>query len=212
MGRRERIQYALRVGAIYVVWAVLYTLIGEWAMNRETHSLETGLDLLIPFVPEFEFAYVVCYVLPLVPILVIVDRAQFNRLLAAFIAVTTIAFLAFILFPVRCPRPDFPIDSAATRLLSLEHALDRPVNNFPSLHAGVALLVFLYSRGKSRVLDVFLFLAMLGICTGALFVKQHFAADIVAGLVLSAAVSALVERRWGTVSSRAMPGQGGYHG
>lgn len=210
MGRGERVRYALKVFAVYAVWGVLYTVIGEWAMLRETHSLETGLDTLIPFVPAFEFAYAVCYLLPLVPVAVLTDRGRFDRLLLAFVVVTSIAFLVFVLFPVRCPRPEFAVDSAATRLLSLEHALDRPVNNFPSLHAAVALLILLYCRGKSRILDLLLLVATIGICAGALFVKQHFVADIVAGLLLSALVASFIERR--RRGAGMVPGEGGGHG
>jgi membrane-associated phospholipid phosphatase len=200
MDRKERATYALVVLAISLVWGLLYTAIGEIAWRMEGHSFETAVDRMIPFVPEFEYAYLLCYILPVVPVLVIRDRRSFNRLLLGFAIISGIAFIFFLAYPVRCPRPEVNADTLATSLLAAERLIDRPVNNLPSLHAAVAMLAYLSCRGYSRLLDVLMLLAMAGICAGALFVKQHFVADIVAGLALSWGVAGFLaarHRSWG---------------
>jgi membrane-associated phospholipid phosphatase len=158
------------------------------------YTLSTPLDEAVPFIPEWEFVYVLCYVIPLVPIVVVRERSRLNQLIVAFIAMNAIAFAIFVLFPVYCPRPAFEVNSVATYLLSLEHAMDRPVNNFPSLHAAIAWLLFLGCRGYTRWNDFVMLVATIGISIAALCIKQHYLVDIIAGILLACGTYALVRR------------------
>jgi membrane-associated phospholipid phosphatase len=189
----QRIGYLLTFLLMYAIWGAVYTAIGEWAFSKTQHTLSTPLDEAIPFVPEFEFIYALCYLLPFVPIGVMRETSRLNRLIASFIAMNAVAFSVFILYPVYCPRPAFEVNSIATYLLSLEHAMDKPVNNFPSLHAAIAWLLFLECRGYARWVDSAMFLLAVGISVAAVCVKQHYVADILAGIFLAWGIYALVE-------------------
>jgi membrane-associated phospholipid phosphatase len=162
-------------------------------MSQPACSLSTPIDEAIPFVPGFEFFYILCYILPLVPVLAIQDTGRFNRLLISFGLLNLVAFSFFLLSPILVPRPAVPGDSLAEALIRIEYSIDQPVNNFPSLHAGVAWLIVLSCRGLSRRLTWILALVATGICAGALLVKQHFVADLVAGTALAFGVFYAVE-------------------
>jgi membrane-associated phospholipid phosphatase len=186
--------YVMLFIALYAAWYFTFTAISGYTVGRECHTLLTSLDAAIPFVPEFEYVYILCYVIPLIPVVIIQEAAVMNRLIAAFVVINAVAFATFVLFPVYCPRPGFIVDSLAARLVSLEYSMDRPVNNFPSLHAAIAWLAFLGCRGRNTYLAVLLFLSAAGISVGSLFLKQHYCADIAAGTALSFLVYYGIER------------------
>lgn len=190
---RLRMRYVLLFIALYAVWYFTFSAIADYAGGGECHTLMTPLDAALPFVPQFEYVYILCYVIPLIPVILITDTAVMNRLITAFITINAAAFITFIVFPVYCPRPRFSVDSLATYLVSLEYTMDRPVNNFPSLHAAIAWLVFLGCRRRNRYLGFTLFLVAAGISIGSLFLKQHYIADIAAGTVLSFLVYHVLE-------------------
>jgi membrane-associated phospholipid phosphatase len=206
----QRIRYVLIFLLIYFVWSVTYTAIGAWASAGILYTLPTPLDDAIPFVPEFEFIYVLGYLIPFVPIFVVQETSRLNQLIAAFITMNVIAFSIFMFFPVYCPRPKFEVNSVATYLLSLEYATDKPVNNFPSLHAAIAWLLFLGCRRYARWVSGAMLFAAIGICIAALFVKQHYVVDIVAGILLAWGTYALVKHayllRWSLGRVRSLIG------
>jgi membrane-associated phospholipid phosphatase len=181
----KRIYYATIFIFIYIIWSISFTQIGSWVSTSTQYTLFTSVDRAIPFIPEFEFIYLLCYLIPAVPVFVIQNIAQMNRLIITFILMNVFAFSIFILFPVYCPRPEFAVNSIATYLLSLEYSLDKPVNNFPSLHAAIAWLVFFSCRERSRLISTTLLLIATGICIAALFIKHHYIADIIAGILIS---------------------------
>ena len=125
-----------------------------------------------------------------------IGEADLRRMIIAFCATSAVAFACFILFPVYCPRPPFAAQSIATSMLALEHALVRPVNNFPSFHVAVAALVYFGARRASRFLAAALLSITVGIAISALCIKQHFVADVIAGFLL-ASVCWRLSGRWG---------------
>ena len=184
--RSKRIKYLFIFILVYAVWGILYSLIGYTTSGWHLHDLSLSLDSNIPFIPSFEYIYFLCYVIPFTPLLVINDSSRMNALIRAFIIMNLIAFVIFLIYPVVVPRPTLSDDGSVTSyLINLQHSLDKPVNNFPSLHAANALLIFLLCRGYYKWLDVVLFFVALGIGFSALLVKQHYIMDIVSGYVLA---------------------------
>lgn len=183
--RKKRIKYSLIFLLIYFLWSLLFTLIGDWAFDKAHYTLSTKVDEIIPFVSDYEYIYIIGYIIPFVPLIIIKDVLRMNVLIISFILMNIIAFTLFITFPVYCPRPTFEINSLSTYLLSLEHIIDKPVNNFPSLHAGIAWLLFLSCRGYNKIISLTMFFIAIGIGISALFLKQHYFADIIAGIIIS---------------------------
>jgi protein-S-isoprenylcysteine O-methyltransferase Ste14/membrane-associated phospholipid phosphatase len=184
----KRLKYAIIFAICWVTWAALYTSIGAYALGQPTNQLWTPIDRLLPFVPKAEFVYAFCYLVPLFPLFFAKTESQLHRILFCFLGINVIAFSMFLLFPIFRPRPTFAVDSWATYLLNWEYTNDRPVNNFPSLHAAIAWLVYLGCRGRWKLLDWFLLTTAIGIGIAAVLVKQHYIVDILAGKSLSAAI------------------------
>lgn len=182
---RIRLKYFVLFLVIYIIWSLSYTLIGNWTVNMKHYTLSTKINRNIPFIPDFEYIYALGYLIPFIPLIVIRYVYRMNLLIVSFVVLNLISFTLFILFPVYCPRPGLEVSSLSSYLLSLERAVDMPVNNFPSLHAGIAWLIFLSCRGYSKILSAILFSIAIGIGISALFIKQHFTADIVAGITLA---------------------------
>jgi membrane-associated phospholipid phosphatase len=194
MTARNRIAYLALILALYGVWGVVYCAIAIQASEMTLHSLATPLDNLIPFNAYFEYLYVLCYVLPFVPLFVIPEKEGINSLLLSFGVITVIAFVVYLVYPVYCPRPEYTTDSLAAALVAWEQAREWPVNNFPSLHAAYSWLFYLVCRKTNRLVAVMMFAAAVAVSLAALFVKQHFVLDILGGAALAWGVNSVVER------------------
>ncbi len=179
---------------MYALWGVIYSLIGQLTSGWRLHDLSLSIDGKIRFVPAFEYIYFLCYIIPFTPLFVINDSHKMNTLIGAFIYMNLFAFIIFLIYPVLVPRPLILNDGSLTYLLiNLQQSLDKPVNNFPSLHAANALLIYLLCRKIYKWLDYVLFLVAIGIGIAALLVKQHYILDVISGYLLALIVYSIVE-------------------
>ena len=184
-----RVLYLGLITFIYTIWGVLYYFIADAIATSPHHTPALALDYSLPLIVEFEYIYLLCYPLPLVPLFLIQDSGRLNRLFIAFILINLVALPCFYLYPVEYPRPEIHVDSLAAWLLALEYRADPPLNNLPSLHAALAWLVFLGTFSAPgrfvRLRNLIILLTAIGISVSTLLVKQHFIVDIVAGTALA---------------------------
>jgi membrane-associated phospholipid phosphatase len=169
----------------YAATAIAYVLVGAITADNTQHTLVTGLDTAIPYVPELVFGYLTLYLLPFVLILAIPSRRHLREAVISYAVVNLVAFPIYLVYPVYCPKPSVDTSSVSGWLLAMEHSWDTPMNSFPSLHACFALLVWFWTRDRHPLLSAATFANAVLIGVSALFVKQHYAADIVAGYVLA---------------------------
>ena len=129
----------------------------------------------------------------------------------SLVAINAIAILVYIVFPVSTfwYRQDLLAnptlgDFWATQVYTV-FANDTSFNCFPSLHAAVSTICFYtwfqYSKEKPSKTTKAAALAALLIATGAilstLFIKQHYIADELAGIVLALVVGkVLFDKLW----------------
>lgn len=179
------------------VWGVfLAGYFGTSAANatRDAWRLDTALDRAIPLVPAWSLVYTFVYFSVVAPAFVVGDRRYFRWVAAAYLASLGFSFVCFVAFPVRIDRPD-PFsrgDDFFAWFLALAYRLDHPTNCFPSLHIANAYLAALSCRRVDRISGaLFLALATL-VSLSTLLVKQHYAADVVAGFALAAAIDRVV--------------------
>jgi membrane-associated phospholipid phosphatase len=109
-----------------------------------------------------------------------------------------IASTFFLLYPIMGPRPD-PLPET-NALLDFHVRVDRPTNAFPALHVAVPAFSLLFAwhllaatrdaRGHTALAIGWLWLALVAYST--LATRQHFTADILAGLALG-----WLADRWG---------------
>jgi membrane-associated phospholipid phosphatase len=183
-------RYLKLMAGFYALWVCLYFLTA-WIGSLRGPAFDAALpfDDGIPFLPAFQPAYLLCYIIPL-GLFAISLRPEFlRRSFATFIGANLFAFCFFVLLPVQGPPRDFAIDgnSAFSFLISVVHAVDTRYNAFPSLHVANPWMVALFSwreRGPGARSFLFIFIASL-ISISTLFVKQHYALDVLGGMALA---------------------------
>lgn len=150
----------------------------------------SALDQAIPFAPEWFYVYQSLYLfLPIAPLLT-PSRAMLVRYTRGFVLLCLASFAIFLVFPVPAPRPEGPSGVAA---FDAWMRIEGLLNAFPSLHAGLLAHGLLYARealwetlspaGK-RAASVIALLWAVGILYSTLATKQHYAVDLLAGILL----------------------------
>jgi membrane-associated phospholipid phosphatase len=110
-----------------------------------------------------------------------------------FIIVTSffIYYLFFIAFPSQGPKYYFsaplnqPIHSGIFShwVQTVEHYGDRPTGAFPSSHVGMALVYLFLSWRRIPWVFWLLFPFALLICLATVYIKAHYAVDVIGGLI-----------------------------
>lgn len=182
-GRLLTARFALVLAGVYVLFAAIYLSINAFSVGREAHTLFLPGEERIPFLPIFEYLYVLTYFVPVVIVMTIRDYAAFRRLMAAFALTMLVACATYLVFPVYFERPHLEVSSLHTWLLSLSY-LDKPYNHFPSLHVALSWLAVFASQ-VSRPARTALAVVAAGISVSTIFVKQHYIVDVVYGFALA---------------------------
>ncbi len=154
---------------------------------RTRYSPEVALDRLVPLVPGWALVYGALYLFLIVlPVLVVRDEGHIHRTVMAYLSVWIVAYGFFLAYPTVAPRPAEVAGGGfgAWGLRALYDA-DPPYNCFPSLHVAhsfvSAFTCFRLHRGVG--IAATLAASLVGVST--LFTKQHYAVDVVAGLLLA---------------------------
>jgi membrane-associated phospholipid phosphatase len=176
----------------------VYQLIGRWELHRSTTLLDTGLDRAIPLWPWTTWFYEPLYAgIFIIATIGFSSRWLFHRALACTAANATVAAIGHMLIRAQYPRPALhpPFADASLAFLAFVYRIDPPGNVFPSLHVAHAFtLAFLMRIDRPRVGTAVLVMAVV-LALSTLTTKQHFAADVVAGLIMALAARAWVRRR-----------------
>lgn len=184
---------ALLVGLLSLWTFGGYYLIGLTYDPSQASSLRTPLDDAIPFLPVFMYAYEGVYTALLYPVFVVRCQRLFRRVAWAYFWVATVSLVIWAVFPVAATdlRPDVThLDLSVFHCwgLRVNYALDPPLNLFPSLHVAIATLAALVGYKARPLYGAFGAVGAVLITLSTVFVKQHFVADGVAGIVLAVLV------------------------
>lgn len=179
--RKARLTFVFAV--IYVLFMGTYIGINLCSVGRPAHTLYLPGEERIPFIPLFEYLYVLTFFVPALLVVTLRDYQRFRRLLYALMPALVVAYSTYLLFPVYMERPQLEISSLHTWLLSLQY-LDKPYNHFPSMHVTLSWLA-VHSAQGSRATKVGVAAVAIGISVSTLFVKQHYVADVLFGFALA---------------------------
>jgi hypothetical protein len=178
--------------AVLVVAYGLFWFVGNRARTLSGHSLRTPLDDAIPFVPWTVYLYSWVYTSMFFPVFVLRDRRLFVRTFVGYMFVLGVSLVIYVAYPVSAVGlrpPNRGLDPTVFHEwgVRLTYFLDAPTNLFPSLHLSVALVatmaVFIGRPAYGWIaLPIPCFVAVT-----ILTMKQHYVADGVAALVVSAA-------------------------
>ena len=193
-GRLRKPRFAIVLAVCYALFTATYVAINAWSVGRDAHTLFLPGEERLPFLPIFEYLYVLTYLIGGLVIATVRDYATLRRLLHATGLTLLIAYTTYLLFPVYFERPPLEVTSLHTWLLSLEY-MDKPYNHFPSLHVALSWLAVFASQvsGRSRI---GLYVLATAISISTLFVKQHYIADVLYGFALAGASWKISDLRW----------------
>lgn len=222
-GRRTRLSEAVSCIAanlflfVVVFYFLLNTVVYDWtgSLYSRGFHLNTALDNLIPFVPEWAVFYLYLFY-PLSALTIawfaLVDYRRGCALAFSLILINLVADLVYLVFPVTTDiyRQDLLshplVGNAFASAMYAHYAKDTSFNCFPSLHAAVATISFYAWHRYARLLRSRLVRAIaigmlvvgVGVVLSTLFVKQHYIADEIAGILLAWAVGRwMFDSFWG---------------
>jgi membrane-associated phospholipid phosphatase len=186
------IKIGLAASYFGLIWP-LYILVNHTAAfhHLSYHVLKIRLDTLIPFQPRWIFAYASMYAIVSIPFLLIRNNYAYLRMWFSLTAVGIIAYFIFLIYPTYdILRPVTQPGGFSEFFLGLDNKHDSPYNCFPSLHVGfsmtAALWVFFCARPRVGI-PVLIWGILVSV--SVLFVKEHYFADLVGGMILSIGVS-----------------------
>ena len=182
-GRLRKRRLAVILAGAYALFAATYLPINVFSVGRAAHTLFLPGEERLPFLPLFEYLYVLTYFLPALLLITVRDYAVLLRLVRAYGLTLLGAYATYLLFPVYFERPPLEVSSFDTWLLSLEY-LDKPYNHFPSLHVALSWLAVHASQG-TRKFRFGLGVLVTGISVSTVFVKQHYIVDVLYGFALA---------------------------
>lgn len=192
-GTRQLWPPLLLIGASTVGYVAIDFYNASRAARVALLPLEMPIDPLIPFVPSFVFAYFLYYPWLLLPLFIARREHQLQYVIKAFLLMQVSAFLVFLAFPSRMVRPEVLPDSVSGSALRLLYELDPAWNVFPSLHAGHSVLVAMVCWKYRRELLPAVAAGTTLIILSTVLIKQHYALDVVGGVLLAAACMSVVE-------------------
>jgi membrane-associated phospholipid phosphatase len=169
------------------------TSLGYDALNHGPNVLflRTPVDDLIPVVGPFVIPYVslrpFIYVSALVFLLF---RVRIFRSAALSMTVVLLISYAFYVFlQSYIDRPVLGGDDLFSRMIREVYASDQPYNDFPSLHASLSTIFAIHWWRVDRRIGVPVGIWAALIVVSTVFVKQHYIADVIAGVLLASVAS-----------------------
>lgn len=180
--------YPVTIPMVLLVALVpVYLVIAGRARAGVVHAPALGLDRLLPLAPTWALIYGALYAFLIVlPVFVIQQPELIRRTVWAYLTVWIVAYVCFLVYPTVAPRPDTVTGRGfAVWGLRFLYEADPPYNCFPSLHVAHSFVSALACYRVHRTLGFFAIscASLVGIST--LFTKQHYVADVIAGIVLA---------------------------
>ncbi len=156
-------------------------------------NLRTPLDAVLPVVRPFVIPYVSLN--PLVYFTLIVfllfRTKVFQSACLAMITAWFVSYFFYFFLQTEVIRPVLAGTDLFTRMIQGVYATDNPYNDFPSLHTSISTILaihwFRFDRRAGIVATVWTAL----IVASTVLIKQHYLADLVAGLLLAFSASYL---------------------
>lgn len=176
--------FTLAFGAVAIVTSLFYD-----ALNHGPYVLflRTPVDDLIPVIGPFAVPYV--SLRPFIyasALLFLLFRARIYRSAALSMTITLLISYAFYgLAQSYIERPVLTGTDVFSQMIREVYASDQPYNDFPSLHASLSTIFAIHWWRVDRRIGVAVAIWAALIVVSTVFVKQHYVADMVAGVLLA---------------------------
>ncbi len=148
---------------------------------------EVALDRLVPLRPIWALVYGAVYAfLIILPVFVVRQPEHIRRTVLAYLTVWMAAYVCFVVYPTAAPRPaEVSGEGFAVWGLRFLYSSDPPYNCFPSLHVAHSFVSALASYRVHRGVGIAATVCALLVGLSTLYTKQHYIADVLAGIGLA---------------------------
>ena len=165
----------------------LYLVIAALTRGRTVHVPALPLDDLLPLWPPAALVYGALYLFLIVLPVVVIRRAEhLDRVFRAWLLLWGTSYLCFLLWPTVAPRPEgVPAGGFGAWSLAALYRADTPFNCLPSIHVGHSFVSALACWPVHRGVGVVAVIAASLVAASTLLAKQHYVADLCAGLALA---------------------------
>lgn len=190
-------QYPVTIPMVLLVSLVpFYLVIASRARSGTAHVPEMALDRLLPLAPVWALVYGALYAFLIVlPVFVVHQQELIRRTVWAYLTVWIAAYAVFLLYPTVASRPETVTGTGfAVWGLRFLYEADPPYNCFPSLHVAHSFVSALACFRMHRTLGIVAMSCASLVALSTLFTKQHYVADLVAGIFLALAAYAVFLR------------------
>ena len=176
--------FTLALGVVAIVTSLFYD-----ALNHGPYVLflRTPVDDLIPVIGPFAVPYV--SLRPFIyasALLFLLFRARIYRSAALSMTITLLISYAFYAVAQSyIERPVLTGTDVFSQMIREVYASDQPYNDFPSLHASLSTIFAIHWWRVDRRIGLAVAIWAALIVVSTVFVKQHYVADMVAGVVLA---------------------------
>jgi membrane-associated phospholipid phosphatase len=222
---RKSVYVTFVIGNVVLMVVLFYFLLNNVAYNwtgqlypaGSGFRLDSGLDAIIPFVPQMVIFYLYLFYPFAFLTMLYFSFIEYKRGYAlgwSLIAINAIAILIYVIFPVstfwyRQELLAQPIQANiwANQVYNV-FVNDSSFNCFPSLHAAISTICFFawfkYAKIKptktTKAVAIAALIIAVGVILSTLFIKQHYIADEIAGSVLALLVGKFVfDKFWKNV-------------
>ena len=210
------------IGNIVLMLLLFFLLLNNFAYDwtgqlypaGSGFRLDTGLDNAIPFVPQMAIFYVYLFYPIVILTMLYFGFVEFKKGYAlgwSLVAINAIAIVIYVAFPVSTYwyRQDLLAHPLVNNFWATQvyyvFTHDISFNCFPSLHAAVSTICvytwFRYAKTKPsksiKAAAIAAFVVAAGVILSTLFIKQHYIADEIAGIMLALLVGKLlIDKFW----------------
>ena len=178
----------LALGVIAIVTSLFYDALNH---GPAVLFLRSSIDDAIPVVGPFVIPYV--SLRPFIyasAAVFLLFRARVYRSAALSMTIVLLVSYGFYVFlQTFIERPVLTGDDVFSRMIRDVYAGDQPYNDFPSLHASLSTIFAIHWWRVDRRIGLAAGVWVTLIVLSTVFVKQHYVADLVAGVVLASVVS-----------------------
>lgn len=178
-----------------LVLVPFYLVITAVTAGRTQHVPELALDRWLPVQPVWAPVYASHLVFVFLPVLLIRQEELIRRTFLGYVLVWSVGYVCFLAYPTGAGRPgEVAGNDFFAWSLRAVYAADPPRNCFPSLHVAHAFVSVLACGRVHRGvgLGAGLWAGLMALST--LFTKQHYVADVIAGIVLAGVAYAVFLR------------------
>ncbi|MCR4962551.1 MAG: phosphatidic acid phosphatase [Firmicutes bacterium] len=185
---------SIRMALLLIAAAVINFLVyygGKWvARDFPYFSMKLPLDDAIPMLSWTIVIYLGGYFFWIANYYLSIknDTSGYDRFFIAHCIGELVCLLIFILIPTAMVRPEIIGTSLFERILHFTYSMDSADTLFPSIHCFLSWLSWIGVRNSPAIPGWYRkssLLLAIAVCLSTLTVKQHVAADCVAGIVLA---------------------------